>query len=406
VTAIGEPRSTTRRPPVAASDGDRPEPESPRQPPWRWPWRPRRIVAVALVAGLLWASPSYLRALTYPGSAPWSDRTVEWIRTNGGSRVVTAVEQWYYSHHKASPGDARAALRHLPARARGLASPPVAPPRAVLPAAVRPATPHPLPGEGVWTPQGPTRSGRTTLETTAFRPNARDQNMVVGAAWMDAHALRATLVAGTVVPGGSGWPWPADVPFAVRPHLVAAFNAGFKFQDTPGGFYADGRTAVPLVRGLASFVVEADGTPTVGQWGRDVRAGPGVRAVRQNLRLIVDHGGPVGDLVSNTEGAYGTRRQQLQYTWRSGIGIDRHGNLVYVAGAGLDLRTLAAALVDAGATRGMQLDIHDGKATFNIFRPAPGPLGAVGTKLMPNMQRPATRYLQPDQRDFVAMTVR
>jgi len=369
----------------------------------RW----RRIVGAALLVGLLWATLSYTRALTYPGSAPWSDRTVEWIRTNGGARVVDAVEQWYYSHHKPSRGDARAALRQLPAQTP-TTTPSAAPPgRAEFPTDVQSVVSHPSPGEGVWQPVGPAPDGRPSLETTVFRPKADDPNTVVGAAWMDTGALRATLVAGTVVPGGSGWAWHAEVPRSERSHLVAAFNSGFKFQDTAGGYYAEGRTAVPLVDGQASFVIMADGTATVADWGRDVHMGPGVRAVRQSLQLIVDGGHPSVDLTSNTQGAYGTRRQQLQYTWRSGVGTDGHGGLVYVAGAGLDLRTLAAALVDAGAVRGMQLDIHDNKSTFNVFRPDAGmPAGTVGTKLMPNMQRPASRYLQPDQRDFVAMTLR
>jgi len=362
---------------------------------------------VAVLAGLTWMSISYIRALTYPGSATWSDRTVEWIRANGGNGVVNRVEQWYYTHHKATPKDARAALAHLPA-SPSLPEPRPAPEpwRADLPAAVHPATDTPVPGEGAWTVRAATAAGRPTLESTAFRPNAEDQNMVVGAAWIDGHVLRASLVAGTVDPGGGGWPWHAEVPPSERSRLVAAFNSGFKFRDHPGGFYEDGRTAVPLVPGRASFVVGAGGTPTVGEWDRDVRMGPGILAVRQNLHLIVDHGQPLGDLMTNRQGFYGTHRQQLQFTWRSAVGVDRHGNLVYVAGAGLDLHTLAVALVDVGAVRAMQLDIHDGKATFNIYRPAPGPMGTVGTKLMANMQRPPTRYLQPDQRDFMAITTR
>lgn len=383
-----------------------PEHLSSRPRPARW-WR-RRILAVALLVGLSWVSISYIRALTYPGSAPVSDRTVEWIRANGGAGVVNRVEQWYYTHHKPTPRDARAALAHLPAGPARPTRPeprPVAEPwRAALPVAIRPATETPVPGEGAWTARATTAAGRPLLETTAFRPNAGDQNMVVGVAWIDTHLLRAHLVAGTVDPGGRGWPWHAEVPPAERRFLVAAFNSGFKFRDHPGGFYEDGRTAVPLLADRASFVVGTGGTATVGDWDRDVRMGPGILAVRQNLHLIVDHGQPLADLATNRQGYYGTRHQQLQFTWRSAVGVDRHGNLLYVAGAGLDLHTLAAALVDAGAVRAMQLDIHDGKATFNIFRPAPGPLGTVGTKLMANMQRPATRYLQPDQRDFMAFT--
>ncbi|WP_328291701.1 hypothetical protein OG218_02910 [Kineococcus sp. NBC_00420] len=53
-------------------------------------------------------------------------------------------------------------------------------------------------------------------------------------------------------------------------------------------------------------------------------------------------------------------RNQGQYTWRSALGVDRHGNLLRVAGDELDLVHLAGALVQAGAVRAMELDMHTG----------------------------------------------
>jgi hypothetical protein len=62
------------------------------------------------------------------------------------------------------------------------------------------------------------------------------------------------------------------------------------------------------------------------------------------------------------------------------------------------------ALKAAGATIGMQLDIHSELVTFNAYHP--GPAGPVGEKLLPAMRRPASRYLRPDQRDFFAIVAR
>src|SRR5204863_3289220 len=118
-------------------------------------------------------------------------------------------------------------------------------------------------------------------------------SLVVGVAWMDTRMLRATLVAGTQSPGGTGWRWNAEVPRRARAGLAATFNSGFLLQDARGGYYAEGRTAAPLVDGAASLVIGSDGTVTVGTWGRDVRMSPDVAAVRQNLSLIVDHARPV-----------------------------------------------------------------------------------------------------------------
>jgi hypothetical protein len=73
----------------------------------------------------------------------------------------------------------------------------------------------------------------------------------------------------------------------------------------------------------------------------------------------------------------------------------------------LTLCGLAAAMVAAGVVRGMELDIHSGMVTFNTFHPDAGAaFGVAGAKLLPDMPQPSTRYLNPDQRDFLAMTLR
>ena len=133
----------------------------------------------------------------------------------------------------------------------------------------------------------------------------------------------------------------------------------------------------------------------------------GVAAVRQNLDLIIDGGRPVGGLATNPTGAWGNPKNQFQYTWRSGLGTDRTGNLIYVAGDQLTLSTLAGAMTAAGVQRGMELDIHPKTVTFNVVHPTGGAApGLDATKLLPAMASPATRYLVPDHRDFLAVTLR
>jgi hypothetical protein len=148
------------------------------------------------------------------------------------------------------------------------------------------------------------------------------------------------------------------VPPELRAGLVAAFNSGFKMAAAQGGFYADGRYARPLRDGAASLVVDRNGRMSVAAWGRDARFGPDVAAVRQNLALIVDNGVADPGLGSNAGGRWGSARNQLQYTWRSAVGTDPAGNLVYVGGNQLNLTALAHALTLAGVSRGMELDIH------------------------------------------------
>jgi hypothetical protein len=54
----------------------------------------------------------------------------------------------------------------------------------------------------------------------------------------------------------------------------------------------------------------------------------------------------------------------------------------------------------------MQLDIHPGTSSFSSWTPQPGGGSSIPAKLLPGMTEPADRYLIPDQRDFIYLTVR
>jgi hypothetical protein len=136
-----------------------------------------------------------------------------------------------------------------------------------------------------------------------------------------------------------------------------------------------------------------------------VSTGPDVFAVRQNLDLIVDAAHPVAGLTLNVDQRWGSAKNQFQYTWRSGLGVDATGNLIYVGGAGMNLATLAGALTRAGAVRGMELDIHGAMVDFFSY-PHGGDATSAGVKLLPAMPNGPSRYLVPDQRDFFAVTLR
>jgi hypothetical protein len=249
--------------------------------------------------------------------------------------------------------------------------------------------------------------GRPVAYTTFLRADSENSSVVASVLWLDQRLVRTVSVPGTREPGGGGWAWSSGIPDSERESLVAAFNSGFRFRHIEGGYMTEGRVAVPLVEGDASVVIDRDGRIDVGAWGRDVVMDPNVASVRQNLHLIVDNGRVVGGLRDNADGLWGTRRNQLQFTWRSGIGVTADGNVVVVAGDKLTLSALAEALTRAGAVRGMQLDIHTGQVTVNLFAPRPGTLTGVDAfKLVDAMPQPATRFLAADQRDFFAVFVR
>ncbi|GAB3362204.1 MULTISPECIES: phosphodiester glycosidase family protein [Amycolatopsis] len=360
--------------------------------PRRRPRRRLRIALILVVALLAYPAGSYVRALTYPGDASFAVRTVDWLRDLGLGGVVNTVENWWYTRHPPANAMPRSSDLPAPAGSRVAAAGP-------RPAPLRPSPGAPA-GEGVWV-AGARAGGQTAEYTTFIQPDPRHASVVAGVAWLDQNLVRTQLFAGTKDPQGPG---PNAVPAALRDSLVAVFNSGFKMKDSRGGVYLDGATLAPLRAGKASAVIDDSGRVAIVQWGHDPSPGRQVAAVRQNLDLVVDHGSPVPALDRNPAGAWGSASNQYQYTWRSGLGTDRDGNLIYVAGNGLTLTTLAAAMTQAGIQQGMELDIHSPMVTFDSYRPDLPGHGPV--KLLPGIPGAADRYLQPDQRDFFATTLR
>ncbi len=124
---------------------------------------------------------------------------------------------------------------------------------------------------------------------------------------------------------------------------------------------------------------------------------------RQNLPMIVDNGRPNPHLSTNGA-AWGWTLGNSIRVWRSGIGVDRRGDLVYVAAPTQTVMSLASALIRAGAVRALELDINVYWPTFDYYRRAGGQRPV---KFLPNSQHPGlTRYLTPDDRDFFAVYAR
>ncbi|HEX7658445.1 MAG TPA: hypothetical protein VF444_03110 [Pseudonocardiaceae bacterium] len=356
-----------------------------------------KVVALGVAALLVYPAVTYTQALTYPGDAPVSVRTVDWLRDEGAGPLVNAVENWWYTRHQPPAGPPLAAALPPPAPAGQAATPGAGP-------ANLPALTAALPGEGVWVPDARAASGAVAEYTTFIRPDRTHASVVAGVAWLDQNLTRTTLITGTREPRGAAGPEGGQVPLSSRSALLVTFNSGFKMKDCSCGVYVDGSQNPPLRDGAASVVVHGDGTVSIARWGRDAVLGPDIVAVRQNLDLVVDGGVPVASPQRTVAAHWGSAGSQFQFTWRSGLGTDRAGHLIYVAGDQMTLATLADAMAEAGIVRGMELDIHAKMVTFNSYRPDHP--GTPPVHLLPDMQGPATRYLQPDQRDFFAVTLR
>jgi hypothetical protein len=377
----------------------------------------RRVIAAAILIGVL-AVPGWSlgRVLTANTTDPLGARVVEWARDHGLGGVVSAVERTWYAHHQPPVGGSpkggiprapsssaltrtksvRARPRHTARhRARRLAAPPN----------IVPLVADPLPGEGKWQPSGRLVHGRPAMWIAYLRPDAVHTSLLAGVAYLDMARLTATLHAGTEVPGGGPWMHGPLIATADYPYVVAAFNSAFRLDNSGGGYYAEGREVQTLVPDRASLVTYADGRVDVGLWGRDDQMAPGVTAVRQNLGLIVDHAALVPGLEDANSSLWGGTVGNQIYVWRSGVGVDRHGNLVYAAGPGLNVETLAEILRRAGCVRAMELDINSDWVTFSEYT-GDGHGGLLPTNLLASMVRPPDRYLTSGTRDFVEIDAR
>jgi len=86
--------------------------------------------------------------------------------------------------------------------------------------------------------------------------------------------------------------------------------------------------------------------------------------------------------------------------WRTAVGIDRHGNLIFVAAEGQTVISIAKALQHIGAVRAMEFDINPDWHTLISYTHH----GELAPKMVePQPKEPSDRYLVPDDRDFFAV---
>lgn len=356
--------------------------------------RVRRIALVAALLALVPVAFSYVGALRQQSNAPFGIRTVEWLRDNGAAGIVAKVESVYYS--LTAPSKGGPTLRSLPhvgvggtvAAAAGEYQP------GRIHAMLHPA----LAGEGVWHATRSSLAADPPILETTIRDQPEYPRVLAGVVWIDTHRTTLTLNPGRLEPSVELPRGATEVPPSRRAGLLATFNSGFKLSDSHGGFAVGGHTYAPMRDGMGTIVGYRNGSVDVVDWSAGATAPANVLFARQNLPLIVDGGSPTANTSNDFE--WGATVGNAVLVWRSAIGIDRHGDLIYVAGEDQSVRSLANTLVRAGAVRGMELDINSFWVSMITYG-APG--AGLPRNLLPGMERPPTRYLEPDDRDFFAV---
>jgi hypothetical protein len=356
-------------------------------------------VAACLLVLLSPAIYSYSSMALEPSSLPLGVRSIEWLRQHHGNWLVDEVESIYYKWKTPKKGGPQ--LTVLPAV--GLRAPAAhghARRAAVhyLPPRIKPVFAQPLPGEGVWARTGPLVGGAPPVLVTTFRTELDYPRIVAYVAWFDHTRTALALYPGRYEPPSAAARGPMSVPQDQRWRLLATFNGGFTYIDGQNGSAVNGITNEPLKDGLATLVGYRDGTVGIENWSGGPDVGGNVVFARQSLPPIIWNGKLNPAL--NDSSQWGATLGNAVRVWRTGVGIDRHGNVIYAAADYQTVVTLAQILKRAGAVRAMQFDINPEWPTLITY----GHQGGLApAKVVPNVMQPVTRYLVPDDRDFFAV---
>jgi hypothetical protein len=356
------------------------------------------LIGAPLLGLLAWAIISYAIWMLQPTSMSFSARSVEWVRAEVpfGNTIVDDIEHIYYTAN--APKKDGPAPKRLPTvglnRVGGKQT-------AVSPPPIRPVFAHPLRGEGIWKPTGPQVAGGPPVLVTSYRPEAEYPELLAYVAWFDHTRTAIGYYPGRYEPPNAAVRGPMMVPYGQRWRLLATFNGGFTYEDGENGSTLDGHVNEPLKDGKATLVGHRDGRVEIVKWSGGRNAGPDVAWARQSLAPIVWEGRLNPGLNENPNSPeWGFTLGGVTRVWRTGVGIDRHGNLIFVAAEGQTVISIARLLRHIGAVRAMELDINPDWHTLITYTHKHGLLPKL---VEPQPNQSADRYLIPDDRDFFAV---
>lgn len=356
------------------------------------------MILLAAFVCLVPAAFSWVHAVRRSRNVGWNIATVEWVRAHGGNPLVSQIENWYYELKAPSKGGP--ALTSLPQVGVG-GDPESEAPQIYRPPRIKPVIHPALPGEGVWKAASAVAGRRPPVLLATFRSDPEYPQFVAGVAWIDAGRTQLEYVPGLAEPPELENRGPAEVPPSRRGRIAATFNGGFPLETSNAGLIYRGQVLAPMVNGIATLIEYRNGKVDIRPWEHGEAPNPNVVFAKQNLPPIVEEGRLNPNLSDGPE--WGATVNNAIRVWRSGLGIDRRGNLIYAAANYQTVESLAKILQRAGAVRAMELDINEDWTSFISYR-RPG--AREPSNLLPEMFRPDTRYLTPDERDFFAVYVK
>jgi hypothetical protein len=361
--------------------------------------RRRLLIAAPLIVLLVWGLVSYTTWMVRPTSLSWRVNSVEWVRHSVpfGNSMVDQIEHVYYSMNAPKKGGPQ--RKSLPSV--GVKQPAGAAKAAAWPPPISPVFQNPLPGEGVWQPTGPPVNGGPPVLVTTFRPDTAYPQIVAYVAWFDHTRTELGYYPGRYEPPNAAVRGPMMVPESQRSRLLATFNGGFTYTDGDNGSSDNGQMNEPLKDGNATLVGYTNGTVDIVDWSGGPNTGPDVAWARQSLAPIVWNGQLNPTLNDDPNSPqWGYTLGGATRVWRTGVGIDARGNLMFVEADGQTVISLAQILQHAGAVKAMEFDINPEWHTLITYTHS---AGLVPTVVAPNPMQSNDRYLVPDDRDFFAV---
>ena len=362
------------------------------------------MIASPLICVVAWFGVSYARYMSGPTSMTWSERSAEWVRDDvpyGNWMLDTAERYTASAPRKGGPG-----LKRLRTVGLGAVAPVDTHARHVThagytPAPIRPVFATALPGEGVWHRTGPSVDGAPPVLVTSYRPSTEYPSIVAYVLWIDHTRTDLAYYPGRYEPPSAVDRGPMMVPVDQRGRLLATFNGAFTHVDTDNGSAVNGHTNEPLIDGNATLVGYRDGAVNIVRWSGGPDAPADIAWARQSLTPILWNRTPNPELNTDPNSVqWGYTLGGVTFTPRTAVGIDAHGNVMFVVASDATVISLAQILQHIGAVRGMEFDINPEWHTLITYSHEHG-LGP--TMVEPQPSQSPNRYLTPDDRDFMAV---
>ena len=223
------------------------------------------------------------------------------------------------------------------------------------PADIAPFISPGIKAEGEWAATARVRK-KPMVYVSSIRPLWCFGSVVATMAAYNPSLVHTALFNGTEMPGGKGWKNTSKIKGKALPSLIASFNGGFRFEHEPGGYVTEGKTVQRMRKGFATFGIRADGSSTIGIWGKDMTYDGSWKSLRQNLPPLVNDAKSVYANYPSVN--WGEDYTNKIYNYRSAACLRTDGYIMFVAVGKVNIKMLADTLVVLGCKVGMELDIN------------------------------------------------